>query len=443
MKDLFGTDGIRGRAYEYPLDFRSVRRLGRAIGVRFGARGRALVGMDTRESSLEIARHLATGLKAHVPEVHVVGVVSTPALAWIARMCPEMDLAVMISASHNPFQDNGIKIFSKEGTKLPDEAEIAIETAFKDLLPEERADSAVADMRVETELLAPYFQWLSGLAPAGLFRGVRLVVDTAHGSLAGTAHDFFRSLGAEVLPLGNAPDGRNINAGVGSQHPEGCRAAVLASRADAGVCFDGDGDRVVLIRDDGRLLDGDDILYLLALAMKEEGRLHGDGVVATIMSNLGLERALADRGIALHRAPVGDRYVWQEMVGRGCYLGGEQSGHIIHRHFSSTGDGLLVGLLVLTSALGRGLKLSELPLPSRYPQKMVNIVVREKVSLDTLPGCADVMKRLEQSLAGGRLSVRYSGTEMKLRIMAEAESAELVDAALEEAQAYFKRVLGG
>ena len=215
----------------------------------------------------------------------------------------------------------------------------------------------------------------------------------------------------------------------------------MASGAFAGVCFDGDGDRVVLVADDGRLLDGDDILYLLSLQLQEEARLPGETVVATVMSNLGLEHALRGRGITLRRVSVGDRYVWQEMVERGLFLGGEQSGHIIHRHYTTTGDGLLTGLLVLAGAVQTNLPLSRIPLPPRFPQKIVNLPVREKVPLDGLAGYADFIKELEEFLDGGRLSVRYSGTEMRLRIMAEAESEELVDRALDEARAYFQKQL--
>jgi phosphoglucosamine mutase len=440
MKDLFGTDGIRGHAYQYPLDLPSVRRIGKAMGAYFGVRGRALVGMDTRESCPDIAKYLVAGLKVHVPEVHLAGVISTPALAWIARVRPDIDLAVMISASHNPFQDNGIKVFSKEGTKLPDETEEAIEARFCRLQEEGPGDPPL-EPPIEAEMLKPYLDWLFALVPGDLFRGVRLAVDTAHGSLAGTAQQVFRSLGAEVTALGERPDGRNINAGVGSQHPEACREAVKAAGAFAGICFDGDGDRVVLIADDGRLLDGDDILYLLALQLQEEGRLPGEAVVATVMSNLGLEHALHGRGITLLRASVGDRYVWQEMVERGAYLGGEQSGHIIHRHYATTGDGLLTGLLVLAGAVRKNLPLSRISLPPRFPQKLVNLPVREKVPLDRLAGYADFIKALEKFLDGGRLSVRYSGTEMRLRIMAEAETEALVDRALGEARAYFQKHL--
>ena len=438
MRHLFGTDGIRARAYAFPLDLATVRRLGEAIGRHFGVSGRVLVGMDPRESSPDLAAHLTAGLRRSGATVHVAGTLSTPALAWTARMCADVDLAVMISASHNPFADNGIKIFSKEGTKLPDATEAAIEALLDGL----NGDSAetVPPAVPEPALAEPYWRWIVSLADAEAFRGRTLVVDTAHGALAGTAQEIFGTLGARVIALGDRPDGRNINDGVGSQHPERCRAAVLEHGAWAGVCFDGDGDRVVLVAGDGRVLDGDDLLYLLALDLKAAGDLSGGGLVATIMTNLGVEEALRAAGIAMHRAPVGDRYVWQAMVERNWVLGGEQSGHIILRDHTTTGDGLLTAILALGAAAKRG-GLPVIAWPSRWPQRMINLPVARKVPLDRVPGANEKIQALERDLDGGRLSVRYSGTEMKLRVMAEAREASLVDRAIADASAFFSKAL--
>jgi phosphoglucosamine mutase len=438
VRRLFGTDGIRARAYEFPLDLATVRRVGEAIGRHFGVTGRVLVGMDTRESSPALAAQLTAGLRQAGATVHVAGTLSTPALAWTARMCAETDLAVMISASHNPYADNGIKIFSKEGTKLPDAAEAAIEALLEEV--DGASAGAVPVPAPEPDLAEPYWRWLLSVADPGALRGRTVVVDTAHGALSGSAQEVFGELGARVVTLGDKPDGRNINDGVGSQHPEGCRDAVREHGAWAGACFDGDGDRVVLVAGDGRIVDGDDILFLLASGLKAAGDLPGDGIVATIMTNLGVEEALRAEGIALHRAPVGDRYVWQALVERGWVLGGEQSGHIIDRRHATTGDGLLTALLALGAAARFG-GLAGVPWPSRWPQRMVNLPVARKVPLEQVPGAKAKIAELEKSLDGGRLSVRYSGTEMKLRIMAEAREMALVDKAIEEGSRFFSEAL--
>ncbi len=438
MRRLFGTDGIRARAYEFPLDLPTVGRIGEAIGRHFGASGRVLVGMDPRESSPALAAHLVAGLRRTGVTVHVAGTLSTPALAWTTRMCADTDLSVMISASHNPWTDNGIKIFTKEGTKLPDETEAAIESLLDGIAPARGEEPPPASP--EPALAEPYWRWLLSVADPEAFRDRTLVVDSAHGALAGTAQEVFGELGARVVALGARPDGRNINEGVGSQHPEGCRAAVLEHGAWAGICFDGDGDRVVLVAGDGRIADGDDLLYLLALDLQAAGDLPGGGIVATIMTNGGVEEALRSARVAMHRAPVGDRYVWQAMVERGWYLGGEQSGHIINRHHTTTGDGLLTALLALGAAARRG-GLHAIPWPARWPQRIVNLPVARKTPLERVPGAAEKIVELERSLNGGRLSVRYSGTEMKLRLMAEAREAALVDRAIEGAAAFFSTAL--
>ena len=430
---LFGTDGIRGKAGQAPLEPRTVARVGAAIVKamsafapdasaehRGGDRLRFVIGRDTRESGTWIEEELARGLTSEGATVVSAGVVPTPAVAYLART-EGFDAGLVISASHNPYEDNGIKVFGGAGTKLTEQLEASVER----LVADEAWSVPGAPGRIERrDLSAHYLEHLELIMKsAGSLAGSRVVLDCANGATAGIAPAFFRRLGFAVETLGVSPDGRNINLNCGSTHLEGLSAAVVAANARLGVAFDGDGDRALFVDHAGRVVDGDAILLMAALYLKDQGRLPGHAIVATVMSNIGLEIALRNRGIDMVRTAVGDKYVMEEMIKRGLALGGEQSGHIIFSDHLFTGDGLATALGVLRIMADTGKELEELAgALVTYPQVLVNVRVREKADYMQVPAIADTVKRVEQGLAGnGRLLVRYSGTEPLLRIMLEGK----------------------
>ena len=428
-KQLFGTDGIRGVAGRYPLDRATVYAFGVALGddaARTHANPEVLIGADTRESGAWIAATVAAGLASRGASVRYAGVITTPGVAYLTRTGP-FAAGVMISASHNPYQDNGIKVFSHSGFKLPDAEEHLIEQeilALRERPVEPHEAALVADEGLDRE----YLQFLLSTVSVRL-DGVKLAIDCGNGAAWQLAPELFRHLGAELVQIGCAPNGRNINLNCGALHVDGLSRTVVETKSAFGVAFDGDADRAIFVAQSGRIIDGDAVLLMAARAMKAAGHLPGDTVVSTVMSNLGLEKALARDGIRMLRTPVGDKYVLEEMVRLGAALGGEQSGHVIFREYATTGDGLLTALRVLEIAHRAGVGLDELTADWRvYPQKLVNIRVREKRDFADVPSVNREIQRAEEAMAGsGRVLVRYSGTELLARVMVEAADQGHVD----------------
>ncbi|MBK5298758.1 MAG: phosphoglucosamine mutase [Vicinamibacteria bacterium] len=442
---LFGTDGVRGRAGRWPLDPVTVRRLGASI-VRVldssAGPARLLIGRDTRESGAWIERELACGAQRAGATVVAAGVMPTPAVAYLTRTT-DVTLGAVISASHNPFEDNGIKVFSGGGQKFTEELERRVEQDIADQTWS--LESGDAPGLAATDLTGRYREHLREVLPdVGGLRGATFVVDCANGATTSVAPRVFADLGFDVDLIGASPDGRNINLGCGSTHPEAMAARVVERGAIAGVAFDGDGDRAILADEHGRLVDGDGVMLMCARQMKAEGRLRGNTVVATVMSNIGLELALAESGIALCRTQVGDKFVMEEIVREGYSLGGEQSGHVIFSDYLFTGDGLATALSVLRVMAITGRTLSSLGGELvTYPQVLVNVGVRERRDLSSVPSIADVMSRVESGLAGhGRLLVRYSGTEPLLRIMLEGRDRDEIAGWADEIAQVVKRELG-
>ncbi len=432
-KQLFGTDGIRGVAGEYPLDPATVYAFGAALAgdvlLNHGddqPAPRILIGADTRESGPWIAEMAAGGLASREVHADYAGVITTPGVAYLTRTGP-YSAGVMISASHNPFRDNGIKVFSHSGFKLPDSEEHEIENEILRL--RERAVSPrPVTLTPDESLDRRYLDFLLSTATTR-FEGMRIVVDCGNGAACRLAPQLFQSLGADVVMLNDAPDGRNINLNCGALHVESLRDAVLAHAAGFGVAFDGDADRAIFVARSGKIVDGDAVLLTAGRALQAAGKLRGDTVVATVMSNLGLERALQAGGIRMTRTPVGDKYVLEEMVRLDAVLGGEQSGHVIFREFATTGDGLLTALQLFQIARLANQGLDELTADLKvYPQRLVNIRVREKKGLLERPAVATEIRRVEEAFGGaGRVLVRFSGTEPLARVMVEGPDLAQVE----------------
>src|ERR1035438_5588370 len=432
MRQLFGTDGIRGVAGEYPLDRRTVYAIGRALGQRLAGRdaaARVLIGQDTRESSGLIGAVLAAGLEAARVQVVSAGIITTPGIAYLTR-ANHFSAGIVISASHNPWQDNGIKIFGADGYKLSDQLEHEIEADIFAHL--EQLAAGAADTEVSTSDMLPgeqalrdqYADWLADLVCATDFSRLRVLVDCANGAASSVAPVVFRDMGLNADFVHMEPNGRNINAGCGALHPENLARAVAAAHGkyDVGIIFDGDADRALFSDASGRVVNGDGVLLLTARDMKTHVCLHNDTVVATTMSNMGLEAALQRDGIRMLRAPVGDKYVLEEMLKTGATLGGEQSGHILFRDMDvTTGDGLLTALRVLDVVAHTGVPLADLVADMKvFPQEIRNVKVRQKLPLDQIPAAMDAIRAAESELEGnGRVVVRYSGTEKLARVMIE------------------------
>lgn len=423
-KELFGTDGIRGVPGTPPLDDQTLFATGRALGDflrREHGSAHALIGMDTRESGPHIAAVLAAGLEKAGASTEFAGVITTPGIACLVRQ-NDFQAGVVISASHNPYHDNGVKLFSHAGMKFPDAVEETLEAEILRLRPEQVSDGRPALVANHARHVE-YLDFLrSRMIDNANLAGLRVVLDCANGAAHQLGPELFRVLNADVVATGVHPDGRNINAGCGSLHLEGLQKRVLAERARLGVAFDGDADRALFVSESGHVVNGDGVLLAVARYLKAHQLLKNQRVVATSMSNLGLERALAHEGISLARAAVGDRYVLEEMLKSGNNLGGEQSGHIIFLDDSPAGDGLLTAvkvacLVALRGSLGilvEGLK--------DYPQKIVNVKVKSKPPLDSLPEVVRALAQAEAALGdNGRIVLRYSGTEPLARVMVEAE----------------------
>lgn len=391
-----------------------------------GHEGQALIGMDTRESGPWIAAELAAGLEAQGVSSRFAGVVTTPGVAFLTRS-DTFGAGVMISASHNPFQDNGIKVFATSGFKLPDAEEHLIEEEIFRILPGV-TPSGADRLEVDPGLDCEYLDHLASSLQTPL-NGLKIVLDCGNGAASHLAPDLFRRAGAEVIAISNQPDGRNINLNCGALHVDNLRREVLAAKADGGVAFDGDADRAILVAGSGKIVDGDHVLLIAARQLKALGHLAGDLVVSTVMSNLGLERALAAEGIAMLRTPVGDKYVLEEMERRGAVLGGEQSGHIIFREYATTGDGMLTALRIFEIAASSGKSLDELTAGLEiYPQMLVNVRVRERRPLEQMAAVNAEIAACNKAFDGfGRVLVRFSGTEPLARVMVEGPDLPRVE----------------
>ena len=428
---LFGTDGIRAKAGEFPLDSQTVRMIGaslaRRLAERTGGRTPVIVtGRDTRESGLRIEAELTAGALASGAAVQSAGVITTPGVAYLARVL-QADAGVVISASHNPFEDNGIKIFDPSGRKLDDATERQIESDIAGGEFAMHEASAASDANHEpdaTNLRNQYLNYLEHEIGGGLsLTDLKLVVDCANGAASEIAPKLLSDLGARVIAINNQPNGRNINLNCGSLHIETLQQRVLTEGADVGIAFDGDADRAMFVDAEGNFVDGDATMWTLANYMQSRGELHDDTVVATIMTNLGLEVALRDRGIKLVRTDVGDKYVLDELLRSRAALGGEQAGHIIFPRVSLAGDGMITVLNLLRVMKDEGKSLADLTRGFvRYPQILVNIKVLEKIPFESVPAIANRTKEIERELGDrGRLLLRYSGTETLARVMIEGE----------------------
>ncbi|MGD0731582.1 MAG: phosphoglucosamine mutase [Terracidiphilus sp.] len=427
-RNLFGTDGIRAVAGEAPLDPTTIFAIGLALAHslrKTAAEPRVVIGRDTRESSPWIAATLAAGLREAGVRVESAGIVPTPAVAFLAR-AHGFQAGVVVSASHNPWSDNGIKFFGADGFKLPDAVESAMEEeilhhAAKKHVPDPHSLPPVED---NAAFQAEYIQFLVDAVPGLSLGSKRIVADCANGAASAVAPELFCRLGGDVALLNVTPDGRNINDHCGALHPQIVAAEVAACGAELGVTFDGDADRCMLAGAKNNVINGDAILLMAARDLKARGLLTGDLVVATTMSNMGLEAALKRSGIRMLRAPVGDRYVLEQMLEHKAALGGEQSGHILLPHLATTGDGLLTALVVLDLIARTGKSIDELTADLKvFPQVIVNIKVREKKPLESISAVAETIRAAEAQLKdSGRVVIRYSGTEALARVMIEAES---------------------
>jgi phosphoglucosamine mutase len=430
MMKLFGTDGIRGKANHPPMTGEIAFEVGRAAAhvlKKKHGRNMILIGKDTRLSGYMLESALTSGICSMGVDVILVGPMPTPGIAFVTRSL-RVDAGIVISASHNPYDDNGIKFFSSDGFKLPDSIEHEIEKAvFSKRLNNIRPHgTGIGKAHRVDDAAGRYIEYVKSTFPRGrTLEGLRIVVDCANGSAYKITPYVLSELGADVIAINNKPDGVNINAGCGSTHPQALQRSVLEHHADIGIAHDGDADRTILCDEKGQIVDGDKIMAICALAMKRERRLNKNTVVATVMSNIGFEKFLNKSGIKLIRTQVGDRYVVEEMLRRKCNLGGEQSGHIVFLDHNTTGDGAITALQILSIMCKTGKRLSELasPVPI-YPQILVNVRVSRPRDITEFPEIVNTIKKAERRLNGGRVLVRPSGTEPKMRIMVEGDDME-------------------
>ncbi|HXU79949.1 MAG TPA: phosphoglucosamine mutase [Polyangia bacterium] len=436
-RKLFGTDGIRGVANQFPMTVELAMRLGRAVAERFrhpSRPGRIVIGKDTRLSGYMLESALEAGIVSAGADVMLVGPMPTPGIAFITSSM-RADAGVVISASHNPYQDNGIKIFASDGFKLPDDVEADLEHRMDAPAPLPDEASRIGRAARIDDAEGRYVQYLKDTFPRErTLDGIRVVVDCAHGAAYRTAPMVLEELGAEIFPLSVTPNGQNINDACGALHPEAAAAEVKRTRAEIGIALDGDADRVILTDEHGKIVDGDQIMAILGTRLLERHALPQSTMVATVMSNLGLERALAAHGGKLLRTAVGDRYVVEAMREHKLCFGGEQSGHIIFLDHSTTGDGLLAALQVLTIMVTEGKALSELARTmTRFPQVLLNFKVAQKLPLEDLPKVQAAIAQAETALGtDGRVVVRYSGTEAKARVMVEGTDEHLIKSHADE-----------
>ncbi|HWP41627.1 MAG TPA: phosphoglucosamine mutase, partial [Blastocatellia bacterium] len=432
---LFGTDGIRGVAGEFPLDDSTVELIGASLvenlAGELGRPPRMVVGRDTRLSGPQIEAALARGARSAGGSVSLAGVMTTPGIAFITRDFG-FDAGVVISASHNPYRDNGIKVFSPSGKKLDDETERRVEADIEARAGRVSTPRGAFDGAGEPDprFQGRYIDFLVRQVGGGVgLEGMRLGLDCSNGAASGIAPEVFERLGATIKVICASPDGRNINENCGSLHPENLKELVRSCELDLGIAFDGDADRALFVDSQGNMIDGDQVLFILASRMKSQGSLSGDLVVATVMSNIGLEISLRERGISLVRAQVGDRFVLERLLALGARLGGEQSGHIIFPDISLAGDGIITAIEVLRAVVAEGRPLGMLASEMvRFPQVLVNVKVRSKPPLETIPEIQREIERIERDMQGrGRLLVRYSGTENLARVMIEGEQQERIE----------------
>ncbi len=454
-KQLFGTDGIRGIPGEYPLDDATLDKVGRALGQhvsaeakRHGSQPRVLIGRDTRESGLHMAERLAQGLDAAGAAPVSAGVLTTPGVAWLVHH-EGFDAGVVISASHNPYHDNGVKLISSSGMKFADAVEAHLETV---ILSENGATPAAnvlraiefADYHGDSNLHEDYLAGLrQSVFPGAKLAGMKIALDCANGAASSLAPQLFSNLGASVTAIHNSPDGRNINADCGSLHPQTLQKRVLETGAALGVAFDGDADRALFVSASGKLVDGDGVLLAVGRHMKAAGLLKGSVIVGTTMANLGLERALERSGLKLTRTDVGDRYVLEEMLRIGANLGGEQSGHILFLDDATTGDGMLTAVKMASLVSLAGPLDALVSALKVFPQKITNVRVRSKPSFESLPDVMRAYREAERALGkSGRVVLRYSGTEPLARVMVEAEKQEDVTHWSEAVAAALRAAIG-
>jgi phosphoglucosamine mutase len=442
-KQYFGTDGIRGRVGDAPITPEFVLKLGWAAGKVLAGTdgGKVLIGKDTRISGYMFESALQAGLSAAGVDIGLLGPMPTPGIAYLTRTF-HARAGIVISASHNPYYDNGIKFFSSSGTKLADEIEHAIEAELDK--PVRCNDSAQLGKAVRiNDAAGRYIEFCKSTFPKNQdLRGLKMVIDCANGATYHIAPSVFTELGATVITLADQPDGFNINANVGSTHPNALQAAVKAEKADLGIAFDGDGDRVLMVDNMGQLIDGDELLYIIAMHRKAQSKLYG-GVVGTLMTNLGLEHAFERAGISFERVGVGDRYVMEKLIASNWLIGGENSGHIICLDRTTTGDGIVAVLQVLAALIDTGKSLTELlSNMTKYPQTLINVHMEKKRDVVNHPNVQVALKAAEQKLANtGRILLRPSGTEPLIRVMVEGQDAGQVDSTAQELVSVVENVL--
>jgi len=434
MGKLFGTDGIRGEANRYPMNAEIAFKVGQTVAYLFkrnSHRARVIIGKDTRISGYMLESSLEAGITSMGGDSYLVGVLPTPGIAFITQSM-RADAGIVISASHNPFQDNGLKIFDANGFKLTDEQENKIEDMIlggnlADLLPP--AKNMGKAVRIN-DIHGRYIVFLKNSFPRELsMEGMKIVLDTSNGATYRVAPDAFDELGADVTVIHNTPNGTNINDGCGSQHTQDLRKKVVESGAAIGLAFDGDGDRLIAVDEKGNEITGDQLLIICAYVLKKEGRLKNDLVVSTVMSNLGFKMACKKYGFQHHASNVGDRYVLADMLRLGSIIGGEDAGHMIFLEHHKTGDGIIAAMQLVAAMLKEGKPLSELTrLMDIFPQKLINIDVKSKPEISDIPGLSEVIRHVEHELGDeGRVLVRYSGTQNMCRVMVEGPSDSVTD----------------
>jgi phosphoglucosamine mutase len=447
MKQLFGTDGIRGRANQWPitpeLALKAGRAIARTVAATRGGKRKIVIGKDTRLSGYMLETALTSGLVAEGATVLLVGPMPTPAVAHLAR---SMDCVagIMLTASHNPYEDNGLKIFGGDGFKLNDVLERQVEELLLGPDLTSPPGGAIGKAFRIDDAMGRYIEFVKNAMGAYTLEGLKVVVDCANGAAYFMGPLILEELGAEVIPLSTAPDGRNINADCGALHPERAAERVRATGADLGIAFDGDADRVIFIDETGTVVNGDRILALCAREWHARGRLRGDTLVTTVMANLGLHEAMEAAGIRVVTTPVGDRHVIEALRAGSFAFGGENSGHIIFLDYGTTGDGIMSALQVMSLMRQRGARLSELGSFMReFPQRLINLPVREKVPLEAIPRFQEALRASELELGrSGRILVRYSGTELKVRVLVETAEAERSDAHAERLATILRAEIG-
>jgi phosphoglucosamine mutase len=449
MGKLFGTDGIRGLANEYPMTSEMAMKVGRAVAYFFNrkekGRSKIIIGKDTRISGYMLEYALVSGICSMGADAYLAGVLPTPGIAYITAST-DADAGIVISASHNPFYDNGIKIFKKDGFKLSDEKEAEIE---KILLSDEissicRKVRMTGGVSIIDDAEQNYMDFLLSKVPENFCQGMKIVIDCSNGATYKVAPELFARVGAEVETLFNDPDGRNINENCGSQHTSELRKTVLEKNADIGLAFDGDGDRLIAVDEDGNIITGDQILAICAKSMKKKDQLKSNTVVSTVMSNMGLGIALEDMGIKHIKTKVGDRYVLESMIHSGAVLGGEDSGHMIFLDHQTTGDGILTALKLIEALKNDSKPLSELvKIMNVFPQVLINVEVKNKPDISSVPQITEAIKAAEKNLAGkGRVLVRYSGTRPLCRVMVEGPTRKITEKCCQEIADKVKEQIG-